>query len=234
MKYLFLLFLISCNPVLEKQKLNSDEFYKRDIIITVNGETDEGAIVAKPASKYSFHIEARGDLDVFIMNSCHKEETKEKAWNVKTTIKSGLFGWGRKQIDSKREITFDYFPNELEKDDCPLQFTAVEEKGRHSWGYVDFENEFYKIKASVLCNGRTLEANGVSICQARAGLTQIIKFPEVVKSSAKNLCGLPAFEGQRFEFKMPKGKCTLVFKGASNEFFKINLLGYEGLVLREL
>jgi hypothetical protein len=233
MKIVFLLFLLfSCAPILEKEKLEPSKFYKRDMIISINGETEEGVIVAKNNSKYSFHVEARGDLDVFIMNSCHKEETKERAWNVKKRVRSGLFGWGSKMIDVKREVSFDFYPNELEQDDCPLELIGLEKNGKHSWGFVDFENPSYSLKAKMFCNGRIYDLNGVGVCQSRAGLMQKIVFPEKVVVSEKNLCGFKNLDSLSIEFKTPKDKCAVIFKGESGNLFKLTILGYEGILTR--
>lgn len=233
---LLCLIAISCDgtdPQIDK--LSPEEFYKRDMIITVNGETLEGALVAKKAENYKFNIESRGNLDLFVMTSCHKEETKEAAWNVQKTVRSGLFGWGRKKIDVKNQVEFTHFPNALEAaGDCPLELAGYDKNGRHSWGLVDFESDTYKLPAKVECNGRTIETSGTSICQARAGLVQRISFEDYVVLAENNDCGISHDGGKSLEFTMPKGKCVMVFgDGARERFHKITLIGYDKIIIRE-
>lgn len=219
----------------ENQDLSVDKFYKRDMIVTINGTTYEGVAVAPKASKYDFHIEARGDLDMFIMSSCHKEEQKERAWNVKKTVKSGLFGWGRKKIDLKREVKFSYHPNSLERDgDCTMELGGFENrKGRHSWAFIDFESDKYKLPATMNCNGRVIKSKGTTVCQSRNGLIQDITFAEEVLVADNNECGIISKKAKRFEFSLPKGKCSAIFGTKSGKFHKLTLLGYESILIRE-
>jgi len=225
----------SCATASENQKLDSGKFYKRDMIVTVNGKIFEGFAAVPKAEKYDIHVEARGDLDMFIMTSCHKEEQKERAWNVKKTIRSGLFGWGRKKIDLKREVSFSYYPNSLERDgDCPMELGGYENRhGRHSWAFIDFESEKYKLPAKINCNGRVIESNGTTVCQSRNGLIQDIEFSEEATLADNNDCKIASKKSKRFEFAMPEGKCVLVFASKDLKFHKLTLLGYEALLIRE-
>jgi hypothetical protein len=217
---------------MQSQDLKPEVFYKRDMLITVNGLSAEGALVAPASDKYEVHVEARGDLDLFVMRSCHKEESKEKAWNVKTKVKSGLFGWGSKIIDQKREVNFTLYLNELEKEDCPIELGGFEQNGgRHSWGVIDFESPKYQVKAAVLCNGNEVQANGNFICQSRNGLFQKIKFASPMKVAPSNSCGFIG-EGLEFETKLPLGSCVAIFKG-DNKLFKFSGIGYEAILIRE-
>lgn len=231
---LLLIFIASCEETVPRQNLKAEIFYKRDMIVKVNGQVFEGAAVLKKAPKYSFHVEARGDLDLFVMTSCHKEESKESAWNVQTEIKTGLFGWGRKKIDKKREVKFDFHPTPLEADgDCAVELGGYElEKGRHSWAFIDFESENYKLPAFVECNGRAYNSKGVTVCQARSGLAQRITFKKPV-DIASNDCGIEG-SGKSFEFGIKRGKCAVIFgHKESKTFHKLTLLGYEKILIRE-
>lgn len=238
MKLLILLFLFSCGSAQKiLPKLSPDSFYKRDMIVTINGETFEGVGVTKEADKYDFHVEARGDLDMFIMTSCHKEETKERAWNVKKKIRSGLFGWGSKKIDLKREVKFTFHPNSIERDgDCTIGFGGYEAsaKGRHSWAFVDFESEKYKLPAKVNCNGREIKSSGTTVCQARQGLIQDIEFNEETIVADNNSCGIVVNKSKKYEFAVPLRKCVAIFMGVqSKKIHKLTLVGYEKILIRE-
>lgn len=235
MRYLILLILISCSNSPAPELLDAKEFYKRDMIITVNGETVEGQLVTEKADKYEFLIESKGDLDLFVMTSCHKEETKERAWNVQRTVKSGLFGWGSKKIDVKNKVEFTYYPTSIEADgDCPLEFGGFDKNGRHSWGFVDFQSHIYTLPATLECNGETIKSKGTSLCQARSGLIQRLSFKKDVILADNNDCGIEQFDSKVIEFAMPAGKCLLVFRQKDKgEFHKLTLLGYDKIIIRE-
>ena len=216
------------------QKLDLEKFYQRDMVITVNGVTEEGTMVVPMSEKYDFMVEARGDLDMFIMNTCHKEEKKEKAWNVTKTVKSGLFGWGKKSIDVKNQASFVYYPNKLLESDglCAMELRGLEKNpGRHSWAFIDFESPKYTMKATVLCNGREFSANGVSVCQSRVGLKQMVVFTEEVHP-ATNTCGFVG-DATQYEIGLVKGPCLALFIGkTSKKRFKITTIGYEDILVR--
>jgi len=231
----FLSMLASCSGDPAPELLNAEDIYKRDMIITVNGETVEGSLVAEKADKYEFLVESKGNLDLFVMTSCHKEETKEKAWNVQKTVKSGLFGWGSKRIDVKNQVTFTYYPNAIEAEgDCPLEFGGFDKSGRHSWGFVDFQSDRYKLPATIECNGRTKDSKGTSHCQARSGLIQRITFKEDVVLAENNDCKALQMGKRSIEFNMVSGKCVMVFSDTKAEkFHRLTLLGYDKIIIRE-
>lgn len=232
---LFLLILFGgCSffePPEVNQNLETKNFYRRDMVI--NGR--EGVAVLALSDKVSFHIEARGNLDLFTMVTCNQSQTKEKAWNVKQKVRSGLFGWGRKLVDKQREIKFEYRPNELEKDGyCPIEFGGYEkDKGRHSWGFVDFQTPDATLPATLLCNGERIASKGVSICQSRAGLIQRIKFAEAVKVFPDVACNIGQTEGVVFEFELPRGQCVFRFRSTvTGREHRLTTLGFEKILIR--
>lgn len=239
MKYiLFMLFLLSCSTQPEMiQKLSPKKLYKRDIIITFEGTTYEGTAVLPKRDKYDFHIESRGNLDLFTMTTCSKEESKERAWNIKKTVKSGLFGWGKKKIDLKREVRFTYYPTkDLEDDgDCTMELAGYEKlQGRHSWGFIDFEHPQYNETATVICNGRNYKSNGTTVCQARHGLYQRISFNDNMIVIPDAECMIDNTSGKIFEFIIKKGKCSYIFGNPkTKKYHKLTTIGYEGILIRE-
>jgi hypothetical protein len=240
MKYMLmtLTVLASCSSITvpePRQELKAETFYQRDMVLTVNGVTEEGTVVVPAAERYDFSVQARGDLSTFVMTTCHKEEKKESAWNSTKSVRSGLFGWGRKKIEVKNEVSFSYLPNQGIEDDgnCPMELRAVEKgAGRHSWAFVDFEGPLFQLRAASLCNGRRIEANGVAVCQSRSGLKQRMEFPEEVHP-ASNKCGFDA-DAKSYEYGLRPGICVAVFLGKeSRKKFKLTTLGYEDILIRE-
>lgn len=223
------LVLLSCNSApAPQQQVSTEKFYKRDMI--VNGY--EGVVVLPKQESYDFHVEARGDLDLFVMKTLSKAETKERAWNVTQTVKNGLFGWGTKKIDKPREVTFTYKPSAIElsrNSVVELGGYAVSE-GRHSWALIAFEDpETYALQASISCNGRDYTANGVSVCQSNENLFQSIKFASAVEIAGTSQCGIT---GQG-DYRIQKGRCVVIFKEKSTgKLHKHITVGYDAFLLR--
>jgi len=212
--------------------------YKRDMIITANGKTFEGMGVVPSAEKYEFHIESRGKLDMFLLSSCNRDWVKEKAWNVKKTVSSGLFGWSRKIKDQTREITFSYTPiNEIERGYCPIWLGGFEKKqGRHSWGFIDFKDTMMNLPAKIECNGEVRSAKGVGVCQSRVGKIQAIEFWEEMVVSPDTECSLGKMRGRRFEFELKPNYCTYLFKRIKEPQleFRLTTFGYDKILVREV
>lgn len=239
---LFFLLLVLCVVSLSgcetqtTQKLSSEKLYRRDMILTVNGVTEEGVIAVPMKAENTIKVTARGDLDMFAMQNCSGEWIKEKAWNVTETVRTGLFGWGKKVIDKKREVEFKYYPSGMERlGACPLQLSGFSKSGQHSWGFVDFKTDTFTLKGSITCNSVTSEFDGVFACQSRAGLYQKIVFKKPVYISPDAGCGLGKEEGTEFTFPMPKGMCVYRIEDQADASIlgKITLIGYESILIRE-
>lgn len=83
------------------------------------------------------------------------------------------------------------------------------------------------------CNGRVIKSKGTTVCQSRNGLIQDITFAEEVLVADNNECGIPSKKAKKFEFSLPKGKCSAIFGTKSGKFHKLTLLGYESILIRE-
>lgn len=205
-------------------KAAPDTFYKRDMKITVNQTTGEGAIVVPFGAEYHFDIEAKGKLDLFTFQTCHREITKEKAGE------GGLFG-------DKKRVKMVMVPVKGFEDvkTCPVELGGYEmARGRHSWGFVDFEHPSMLLNADVKCNGKAIVAHGVSVCQAREGLIQEISFNEDVRISPVERCPLEKISERVYRHRSPVGRCVYAFVGkASGQVHRHTSLGYEAILVRE-
>ncbi len=217
--------------------MNPNDFYRRDMIVTINALSVIGAGVVPKAKKYEIEIQAKGDLDLFIMNTCHQETVKRDAWNVTKEVDYGPFGWGTETIIEKNKLNFTYTPNAGIEDgsDCAMELRGMEIiKGRHSFAFIEFESALDKMQAINRCNGQSVKASGVAVCQSRQGLKQVLEFAEIVRPSRlASKCG---FTGNKkiYEYELIKGKCVALFKGqVSGETFKIVTIGYEKILIRK-
>lgn len=226
-----LIFLTGCSGVPITQSLNPDTFYRRDMLLEVDGAKSEGTIVVTPRDKHHFKIKAPGQLDLFTLETCHRDWTKERAWKVET--KRRLF-WKRK-IEKKQEVEFTYIPTDLEKGYCPIKLGGYDKaNGRHSWAFIDFYTPEATLEAVVQCNGEQLKSPGVSVCQSRKGLHQVISFPVVVKVNPSSGCSLGKTEGKTFKFNMARGRCVYAFgeKEGAKRVHRLTTLGYESILIR--
>jgi len=217
--------------------LNTAVEYRKDMLITVNGTTFEGMGVVEAAPTYNFHVESRGQLDMFLFSSCNREWMKERAWNVQKKVSSGLFGWGRKLKDQTKEVTFQYTPIEqIEKTYCPVFLAGADkDKGKHSWGFVDFRTLNMTLPARLECNGEIENSIGVGICQSRKGKTQVIEFAEEVIVSPDGSCELGLNRGKRFEFILPGNLCVYRFMRIKLPYleFRLTTFGYDSIPIRQ-
>lgn len=222
--------LVSCASEEKTPTLNPDTVYKRDMVLSVNGIKGDGVLVVPQKDVHKMHIIAQGDLDLFTFTTCHREESTENASNV--TTRAGLF---RRTIEKKREIDLEYTPTIIERSGgCPVYVGGYEqEKGRHSWGLIDFETDDAKLPATLSCNGATVESNGVSICQSRNGLIQAIRFKSSVRVSPEPECDLGKTAGDYFEFSIKKGQCVYAFMDADKKIHRLTTIGYELIPIRK-
>lgn len=217
------LLLTSCATV--NQPMNPSVFYRREMKIKVNDYEGTGTLVVPKADKYFMSIEANGDLDLFTLTTCHREEAIENASN------SGML-----RSDRKRSFTFRPVSGVETKGPCPMQMAGYEQdKARHSWGLVDFESEESTLPAIVRCNGKEYQSRGVTVCQSRQGLIQQIQFPVPVLTSQKASCPPPkSTDGKLFQFEMPGKECFFVFMeaGTSSRIHRLTTVGYESILIK--
>lgn len=230
---LFLITLFGCASMRPRQNLDPSFYYKKDMIVEVNGQEGEGVLVIPESEKLDFYVQARGDLDLFTLTTCHREWTKEKAWNVKRR-NQGL-GWVRRM--QTNEIKFDITPNGVEKTSyCPIDLGGYEEqKGRHSWALIDIKGKDTTLPAQVTCNGEYYRSEGVSMCQSRETLIQAIKFESEVFVAPDPECDLGKNKGSYFEFPIKLGKCVYLFREAKKPHrdHRLTTYGYEKILIRK-
>lgn len=217
------LMLVSCSSV--NQTLEPGLFYKRDVGIEVNGKQYEGVVVIPKAAKYSLLLKPKGNLDLVLLRTCHREFTGEK-------LSSGFLGIGGGQFK------YEYSPIEGIEDSrvCPMRVDVYESgKGRHSWAFLDFEHPNYSIRYALSCNGSVTVPNGVGVCQTKAGLTQRIQAQEPIRFAPPMPvgCAVPMKHGDSYEFQATLGECLYQFDTEAGKLGRLITIGYEGVLVRE-
>lgn len=222
MRYLLFLFLLlGCAST--QQVLDPKLFYKRDVEIEVNGLKYEGVTVVPHSQKYDLTLRPKGDLDLILLRSCHREYSGEK-------ISSGFL--------SSRVFKYSYapVPGLEDKGACPLRVDVYESaKGRHSWALIDFETPDLTIPGKMVCNGEIKGFNGVSICQGKTKTIQRVEFYEPVRfAPAAEGCGAPKkLSSNLYEFDLSLGECLYYFDTRDGKMGRLITIGYEGVLVRE-
>jgi hypothetical protein len=211
-------FVLSCTTVSEQ--LSFTHSYEPDISLEVNGLRGKGLLVAPKASQYQIKGAIKGNFDYLILRTCHRQIALEKVGD---------------------EFKYLYQPRAGIEDNraCPLEiFGAEKEKGRNSFGFVDFESEREKLPASLECNGEVKRHSGVSGCSAPVGLIQKIVFDvEVYAAPGRLDCALPEPKDfKTYEFKQPLGKCLVIFQERRPPYrvHRAVLVGFDQTVVRRL
>lgn len=225
--------LLSCEEI--TQKLDSSTLYKKDMIITLDGVTREGVITMPFKETHNVRITARGDLDMFVMSDCEGEWTKERAWNVTEEVRGGLFGWGKRTIEQKRQVDFQYKTSELNRNgSCAVYLYGFSKNGKHSEGVIDFQSDAFQLEGTLQCNKISRKFDGVEMCDVRSGKFTTLKFLEDVYFMPPEGCEIGSTYGKVFTFGTPKGICTYRIKGVdSGKVGRFTTFGHTGILIRE-
>jgi hypothetical protein len=218
------LILSSCSSV--QMTLEPGMFYKRDIGIEVNGQSYEGVTVIPYAKTYNITLVPKGELNLMLIRSCHREYSVEKET-------SGWFNFGKKP---KFVYSYTPVPGIEDTRTCQLRIDAYESgKSRHSWAFLDFTSPEYKLQASLTCNGTIVNMNGVGTCQAKEQTVQRIRFNEEVRFAPPkpSNCNQPKVVDGAYEIESTVGECLYQFQNRENELGRLTIVGYQGVLVRE-
>ena len=201
-------------------------FYRYEMAVKVNGKSGVGTLVVPRADTYEIEVDTRGRLDAFTWSSCSRDGL------VREIKGNSRWGWG-----AKRNHTFTYKPEGVELTDfCSLDLGGYDKTAtQHSWAMIDFEDPEYKLGATVSCNGEVVAANGVSLCQGKAGLYQEIEFPEAVEFEVEEKCEKPeAKSDKKLTLRLSLGVCYYLFYDKTgSKVHRLTTYGYEAFLLPE-
>jgi len=228
-------FIASCShtrlDVLQAER--SGKFFKKDMVVCVDEVCDEGMIVAPRRKGYDINIEAKNALDLFVFTTCAREETSQKH--------SGR-SFFRPDGNSRFKTYFKPAGGVEDVFSCPAHIEARSKKGTHSAALIAFETPETNVPVKFICNGKRDYFNGVSACQSRAGLTQLVSFKRPVTIGMqpphlKSRCDVndsnDGGDGLRWEFKMPRGECVFAFFDADGNVHRMVTYGYDSIIIRE-
>jgi len=193
--------------------------YKADILFEINGLKSSGMVVVPLTDLVKIKMRSKARLDLLMISSCHRTYTIEK-------VDEGWFGGAAK------EFVYEYRPTEIEKSGfCPVYFQAFDKNGITAWGMLAFKTT-ETLKATLQCSGTVSENVGVSICQAKSGLTQGIKFSQRPKFIGNDKCEIKESGLNAFEVRANSGFCNATFM-LNKEIHRLVLLGFDEVLVRE-
>ena len=203
--------------------------YKYDMHGTINGAAFDGVGVIPRADLYDVKIQSRVDVDLLTITSCHRD------FSVESAISQGWFS-------TKRGYEYAFAPvKDLEdRGSCLLRFGAYNQASasQNAWAIVDFEDPWTNMPAANRCNGETIPSNGVSICQSRAGLEQMLRFPEPMEIDEKALTAqcVPRASADKREwtYSIASGECVIAFQEIASPYrrHRLTTIGYGQILYR--
>lgn len=187
--------------------------------ITVDGKSFDGMAVTKLDGPKDITIVSQAALDLLRITSCHRDFTIEK-------VDEGWFG------GSGHQYVYHYDPTEKEiKSVCPLYIEAYSKDLITDWGYVVFRTD-ETLPASMDCNGTKWKFSGVSVCQTKSGLDQILRFDVPVKFEADPACKITQSNEKEFIIRGELGFCYAEFSDGKI-WHRLILLGYDQVLVRQ-
>lgn len=204
---------VSCGTTIKEP--DPKVYYRRDIEIDYADKTYRGTAVLPRLNSYKLGFKSSGEMNLWILSSCHREVQKEN-------------------VGYEHNYTYNPIAGLEDTAQCPLQIGGFDKHyGKHSFGYISFENPELTLKASLTCNGESWQANGVAICQAREGLLQRIAFDRPVKVVSSEKCDWHIQKSSDFMFPVKNRECQYLFESDDKQRFLLDTIGYEEIFLRK-
>lgn len=224
---ILLVLLLGCalTPPIDVKK-QSEETYRKDMKVNVDGKDYVGTGVLPVKQTYKFTLYPKEKIDRLIVQNCHREFVIDKP-------KTGWF---------KNDYTFNFDPlpdvetNKL----CQIEIAALNQNTRNSFAFFEFDDTRPEIslQAFVKCNGiYDVSRAGVSLCQSADGLKQQIFFQEkVLLGDLDPGCNAPETDDYFFWTFVPnKKKCSYYFvsrklaKNGKRIAHRLTTVGYSSI-----
>lgn len=215
---IFTLLFAACAPAGQLASLSPTKSYRKSLPITVNGKSGAGVMTVAQSSLYAVTLYPPANAEGVMVTSCNRQ-----VFNIRRERPSI---WGK-----DKPIVFNLKPMAgIETlGNCYFEITTLDMDGNNGSALIAIENE--KLDATLYCNGEIIEAEGVSLCQSKTGLTQRVIFNEEVAADRVNdLC--PALQPLEtmvgFDVEIGSGLCAYIFKGLkSKNFHRMTTYGYD-------
>tara|TARA_R100000781_G_scaffold105913_1_gene69795 strand:+ start:3790 stop:4476 length:687 start_codon:yes stop_codon:yes gene_type:complete len=214
--YFFFVIIFSCSTPSDIIKIKTN--YKKDLDFVVNNKSFKGIAVPKLSKSYLIEIETPFKINYVKIESCHREVVLRNVYHKKRIIKN------------RKKFQFNYKPIGIEKE-CILFISALNEAGKGRFAQILFQAKQYNIKAINFCNGQETTAKGVSLCQSKKGLVQMIHFDEDLE--VRSTCPIMSYKGKKnFKYEPESGDCVFLFMG-KDRLHKLVSYGYNEVLYED-
>lgn len=211
--------------------------YRPDLEIIVDGATFSGVgVTTLSPDNDDIQIQSQVDIDRVEISTCSRHDVCQvKGGDLacdpsRFLVERSFFG------NAGKFMTYHFKPDSKEKDDsCANMMIAIYDKNSlAAWGYLDFrtqpENNF---PAHFTCNAADWDFMGVSVCSAKAGTIQLIRFDQPVDNfRAESSCNIKKVSDKEFEFQPAVGWCRASF-AQGQKFHDVILNGYDEVLIRD-
>ena len=213
---LILIVFFSCSRTSDIIKIKRN--YKKDLSFSINGKPFKGVAVPTLSKAYLIEIEAPFKLNYVKIESCHREIVLRNAYHKKRILKN------------RKKFQFNYKPIGIEKE-CIVFISALNENGKGKFAQIAFQAKQYNINAKNFCNGKESNTSGVSLCQSKKGLVQMIEFDEDLE--VRSTCPIMSYKGKKnFKYEPESGDCVFLFMG-KDRLHKLVSYGYDEIIYED-
>lgn len=195
--------------------------YRAEMFFAIGTRSYRGLALAPPAASTTVTLTSPIPLDRLEISSCGRHEVYREV-----DKRSGWFG----KTSSGYEMAYTYKPTEQEATGmCPLMFQAFSKEAQKAWGMLFFKSD-QGLSSVMYCNGVKWEFSGLSVCQTKAGLEQMLKFEVPVKYEASPECSIATTDNKTFMVRSRNEFCKASFSDG-HLFQDMVLLGYKQVVI---
>jgi hypothetical protein len=186
-------------------------------VIVSNNVFYDGIATLENKPNYQFQFQSQGFIDLLTIETCHQYKTYTK-----------------EKILKRKYLDIEYTPMQLEKEKvaCPMFISSYEkDKGRHSFGIIEFKRDQYQLKYQLECDGKKISDQGVALCQSKVGTTQRLTFEIDTSFVSSKKCKETIKKiGNYYEIKVIKDLCIFTFKSES-KFARLTTFGFESVLV---
>ena len=229
--FLALLLLLGGCASPSQLTLNPELEHRKELAFCVGGYGCFIGVGVVPArARYNVELAPRNEdnIDRVIFSTCHRTKPyyNDELPKVDLPLIGKMFG------KKKRGFIWEYDPTQGLEDtgDCDLYIYALDyESEDHAWGMLRIQNDKYSLAATLDCNGeggRMFE--GTSVCDAKAGTQQRIKFDRAVSVKTFESCAPFNREAVgEYTFEISKGKCPYLIVAQDGSAHSLLATGWE-------
>ena len=177
----------------------------------MDGYDFQGVFVGSSGESHTFLINSKTDVNVMTIQSCHRY------LHFEDVIQTGWF-----KANRGFQTSYTDAPGIEDTGYCVVRLGAFSKQvgAGEAYGIGIFHSSQFNLPATNICNGASGQAEGTSICQSMAGLTERLRFTgQVITAKPSpdgsgiipNMCKGKFIDATTFEYTVPTGECIIAF-----------------------